>query len=64
MIAPGGFFEWANSSEELYGNERLEDCVRAPRDKSATEIISILCADVLRFCGGNFAEGRPYRDCD
>jgi len=52
MLATDGFFEWANSSEELYGNQRLENCVRASRDKSAAEIISILYADVLRFAGG------------
>jgi serine phosphatase RsbU (regulator of sigma subunit) len=52
LLATDGFFEWANASEELFGNERLEQSVRASRNKSAAEIISILYADVLRFAGG------------
>ena len=52
MLATDGFFEWANASEELYGNERLESSVRASRDKSSAEIISILYEDVIRFAGG------------
>ena len=52
IIAARACFEWANSSWELYGSERLENSVRASRDKSAAEIISILFADVLRFAGG------------
>jgi serine phosphatase RsbU (regulator of sigma subunit) len=52
MLATDGFFEWANASEELYGSERLENCVRASRDKSSAEIISILYEDVIRFAGG------------
>ena len=52
MLATDGFFEWANASEERFGSERLENSVRASRDKSAAEIISILYQDVLRFAGG------------
>lgn len=52
MLATDGFFEWANASEERFGSERLESSVRASRDKSAAEIISILYQDVLRFAGG------------
>lgn len=52
LLATDGFFEWANASEELFGNERLQNSVRASRHKSAAEIISILYADVLRFAGG------------
>jgi serine phosphatase RsbU (regulator of sigma subunit) len=52
MLATDGFFEWANASEERFGSERLENSVRASRDKSAAEIISILYEDVLRFAGG------------
>jgi|SRR5215469_997470 len=52
LLATDGFFEWANAAEELFGNERLENSVRANRDKSPAEIISILYADVLRFAGG------------
>jgi serine phosphatase RsbU (regulator of sigma subunit) len=52
VLATDGFFEWANASEELFGNERLENSVRTSRDKSAAEIISILYEDVLNFAGG------------
>jgi serine phosphatase RsbU (regulator of sigma subunit) len=52
LLATDGFFEWANAAEELFGNERLENSVRANRDKPAAEIISILYADVLCFAGG------------
>jgi serine phosphatase RsbU (regulator of sigma subunit) len=52
MLATDGFFEWANASEELFGSERLEQSVRASRDKPPAEIISILYQDVLRFAGG------------
>jgi serine phosphatase RsbU (regulator of sigma subunit) len=52
LLATDGFFEWANASEELFGNERLENSVRASRNKSAAEIISVLHEDVLRFAGG------------
>lgn len=52
LLATDGFFEWANAAEELFGSERLENSVRANRDKPPAEIISILYADVLRFAGG------------
>jgi serine phosphatase RsbU (regulator of sigma subunit) len=52
LLVTDGFFEWANTSEELFGSDRLESCVRASRDKPPAEIISILYADVLRFAGG------------
>jgi len=52
LLATDGFFEWANAAEELFGNERLENSVRANRDKPSAEIISILYQDVLRFAGG------------
>lgn len=52
LLATDGFFEWANAAEELYGSERLENRVRASRDKPAAEIISTLYEDVLQFAGG------------
>jgi len=52
LLVTDGFFEWANASEELFGSDRLESCVRASRDNPPAEIISILYADVLRFAGG------------
>jgi serine phosphatase RsbU (regulator of sigma subunit) len=52
LLATDGFYEWANAAEELFGSERLEKSVRGARDKSASEIISILYEDVLHFAGG------------
>jgi serine phosphatase RsbU (regulator of sigma subunit) len=52
VLATDGFFEWANGSEELFGSKRLENSIRANRDKSAAQIISTLYQDVLHFAGG------------
>ncbi len=52
VLTTDGFFEWANSSTELFGSERLENSVRAHRDRSAAEIIACLYEDVLHFAGG------------
>jgi serine phosphatase RsbU (regulator of sigma subunit) len=52
VLTTDGFFEWANSAQELFGSERLENSVRANRDKPAAEIISLLYQDVLNFSGG------------
>jgi serine phosphatase RsbU (regulator of sigma subunit) len=52
VLATDGFFEWANTSGELFGTERLVSSVRAARNKSAAEIISYLYRDVLRYSGG------------
>jgi phosphoserine phosphatase len=52
LLVTDGFFEWANAAEQLFGNERREHSVRGARDKSAAEIISILCKDVIHFAGG------------
>jgi serine phosphatase RsbU (regulator of sigma subunit) len=52
VLTTDGFFEWANASDELFGNERLENSVRTNRAKPAAEIISTLYQDVLRFAGG------------
>jgi serine phosphatase RsbU (regulator of sigma subunit) len=52
VLTTDGFFEWANASEELFGSTRLEDSIRASREKSSADIISTLYQDVLRFAGG------------
>ena len=52
LLVTDGFFEWANTAEELFGNERLEHSVRGARDKCTAEIISILYKDVIHFAGG------------
>jgi serine phosphatase RsbU (regulator of sigma subunit) len=57
VLATDGFFEWANPSGNFFGTERLQDSVRAARDKPAAEIISCLYQDVLRY-----ADGAPQKD--
>jgi serine phosphatase RsbU (regulator of sigma subunit) len=52
VLTTDGFFEWANASEELFGSKRLEDSIRASREKSSADIISTLYQDVLCFAGG------------
>jgi serine phosphatase RsbU (regulator of sigma subunit) len=52
LLATDGFFEWENAREEQFGHDRLAQTIRAAREKSAAEIISILHQDVLQFAGG------------
>ncbi len=52
VLTTDGFFEWANPKGELFGTERLENSVRAHRERSAAEIISSLYEDVLRYSEG------------
>ena len=52
LLATDGFFEWENAREEQFGHDRLGQTIRAAREKSAAEIISILHQDVLRFAAG------------
>jgi serine phosphatase RsbU (regulator of sigma subunit) len=52
ILATDGFFEWENAREEQFGHDRLAQTIRAAREKSAAEIISILHQDVLQFAGG------------
>ena len=52
LLATDGFFEWANSREERFGTERLEQTIRAARERSAAQIIATLHQEVLRFAGG------------
>jgi serine phosphatase RsbU (regulator of sigma subunit) len=52
VLATDGFFEWANAQGEQFGTERLEQAVRAAREKPAREIISTLYRAVIEFSGG------------
>jgi len=52
LLATDGFFEWENAREEQFGHDRLAQTIRAAREKSSAEIISILHQDVLQFAGG------------
>lgn len=51
-LTTDGFFEWANAKEELFGVKRLEDSIRASREKPPAEIISILYKAVIEFSDG------------
>ena len=52
VITTDGFFEWANAQEEQFGEERMEDVIRASREKPPSEIISALYKAVIEFSGG------------
>ncbi len=47
-----GVTEATNKDEELYGNERLLDCLEACQDKPVGEQLEILKNDIDKFAGG------------
>jgi serine phosphatase RsbU (regulator of sigma subunit) len=52
VLATDGFYEWANAQSEQFGSKRLEETVRASREKSSGDIISALYRAVVDFSGG------------
>jgi serine phosphatase RsbU (regulator of sigma subunit) len=52
VLATDGFYEWANAQSEQFGSKRLEETVRASREKSSGDIISALYSAVVAFSGG------------
>jgi phosphoserine phosphatase RsbU/P len=52
VLATDGFFEWANTQEEQFGAERLEEAIRAARHLPPKEIISKMYGAVVEFSGG------------
>jgi serine phosphatase RsbU (regulator of sigma subunit) len=52
VLATDGFFEWANSQGELFGPKRLEEVIRASKEKQPKEIISALYQATIAFSGG------------
>jgi len=52
LLATDGFFEWEGPTGKRFGTERLGESLRAARSKSASEIISSLYQEVLRFAAG------------
>ena len=52
VLATDGFFEWANAEGEQFGPERMEEKIRASKEKPPSEIISNLYRAVLDFSGG------------
>lgn len=52
VLTTDGFFEWANAQDEQFGIERMEDTIRASKEKPPAEIISALYKAVIEFSGG------------
>ena len=52
VLATDGFFEWANAQGEQFGAERMEERIRASKEKPPNEIISSLYRAVVEFSGG------------
>jgi len=51
VLVTDGFIEWQNSDNEDFGQNRLEDVVRAHRGMPAARIISELHSAVVKFAG-------------
>jgi serine phosphatase RsbU (regulator of sigma subunit) len=52
VLTTDGFFEWANTSDEQFGMKRMEETIRASREKPAAEIIADLYMAVIEFSEG------------
>ncbi|HKD63597.1 MAG TPA: PP2C family protein-serine/threonine phosphatase [Candidatus Acidoferrales bacterium] len=52
VLATDGFYEWANAQGEQFGAERMQEKIRAWKDKPPNEIISNLYRAVIDFSGG------------
>ena len=52
VLATDGFFEWANAQGEQFGDERLEQTIRASKEMHPNEIIKALYRAVIEFSGG------------
>ena len=57
VLATDGFYEWANAQSEQFGSKRLEETIRASREKSSGDIISALYKAVV-----DFSEGTKQQD--
>jgi serine phosphatase RsbU (regulator of sigma subunit) len=52
VLATDGFYEWANAQGEQFGAQRMEEKIRASKEKPPSEIISYLYRAVVEFSGG------------
>ena len=52
VLTTDGFFEWANAQDEQFRVKRMQDTVRASKEKPPAEIISALYKAVIDFSGG------------
>lgn len=57
VLITDGFFEWANAAGELFGAERLCECIRRSHPLSSANLIQKLYTEVLAF-----AAGEPQQD--
>lgn len=57
VLATDGFFEWANSKNELFGAQRFGEVMRRSKDKAARDLISDLHHAVI-----DFSQGTPQQD--
>jgi phosphoserine phosphatase len=51
VLVTDGFIEWANRNDEDFGQHRLQEAIRANRDRPAADIISELYKAALGFAG-------------
>jgi serine phosphatase RsbU (regulator of sigma subunit) len=52
LLVTDGFIEFADASDEQFGAGRVQEVIRANRDKSPAEMISELHSAVVRFAAG------------
>jgi sigma-B regulation protein RsbU (phosphoserine phosphatase) len=57
LLMTDGFFEWARSDDEQFGQERVCELVKSCRELPCAEIIQRLYREVL-----TFAAGTPQQD--
>lgn len=50
VIGTDGIWEARNASNEMYGKERLNDLIRSNKEKTASQIASLVVESVLKFC--------------
>ncbi len=51
VLVTDGFIEWANSNGDEFGVNRLQEAVRAHRDKTAEAIIAAVHSALVKFAG-------------
>ena len=52
VLTTDGFFEWADTRNEEFGVKRVENIIRASREKPVADIITGLYEAVREFSGG------------
>jgi serine phosphatase RsbU (regulator of sigma subunit) len=51
VLITDGFLEWTNETDEEFGLQRLQEVIRANRDKPAAAIISAMYSSIVNFVG-------------